>query len=96
LTPGASASQHTGWIAAVAIVGQLMVVLDIAAVNIASPAIRASLGFSAAGVQWVATIYTVTFAGLLIVGGQLADVYGSRRVIQGTQNPASEPGSQRS
>ena len=58
-----------------------MVVLDIAAVNIASPTIRASLGFSASGVQWVATIYTVTFAGLLIVGGRLADVYGSRRVF---------------
>jgi len=65
----------------VAIVGQLMVILDIAAVNVASPTIRDSLGFSAAGVQWVASVYTVTFAGLLIVGGRLADVYGSRRVF---------------
>ena len=64
-----------------AIVGQLMVILDIAAVNIASPTIRASLGFTPAGVQWVASIYTVTFAGLLIVGGRMADVYGSRRVF---------------
>lgn len=64
-----------------AIVGQLMVILDIAAVNIASPTIRSSLGFSSAGVQWVASIYTVTFAGLLIVGGRMADMYGSRRVF---------------
>ena len=69
------------WIALAAIVGQLMVVLDIAAVNIASPTIRADLGFSATAVQWVASIYTVTLAGLLIVGGRLADVYGSRRVF---------------
>jgi EmrB/QacA subfamily drug resistance transporter len=81
LTSRRPAGRRGRWIATVAIVGQLIVILDIAAVNIASPTIRADLGFSAAAVQWVASIYTVTFAGLLIVGGRLADVYGSRRVF---------------
>jgi EmrB/QacA subfamily drug resistance transporter len=81
LTPCRPASERGRWIAAVAIIGQLIVVVDIAVVNVASQAIRADLGFSAAAVQWVASVYTVTFAGLLIVGGRLADVYGSRRVF---------------
>jgi EmrB/QacA subfamily drug resistance transporter len=81
LTPEAHVTDRGALIATVAITGQLMVVLDIAAVNIASPTIRADLGFSPAGVQWVASIYSVTFAGLLIAGGRAADVYGSRRMF---------------
>jgi EmrB/QacA subfamily drug resistance transporter len=68
-------------VAAVAIAGQLMVVIDIAVVNVANPTIRASLGFSVPSVQWVATIYTVTFAGLLLVGGRAADIFGRRRAL---------------
>lgn len=81
LTLDPPTSQRGRWIATVAIVGQLIVIIDIAVTNVASPTISADLGFSAAAVQWVAGIYTVTFAGLLIVGGRLADVYGSRRVF---------------
>jgi MFS family permease len=69
------------WVAALAVVGQLMVMLDIAVVNVASPAVRAALGFSAPGVQWVASICTLTFAGLLIIGGRVAGLYGCRRAL---------------
>jgi EmrB/QacA subfamily drug resistance transporter len=65
----------------VAIIGQLMVVLDIAVVNVATPTIRLSLGFSQADVQWVASVYILTFAGLLMIGGRAADLYGRRRVF---------------
>ena len=58
-----------------------MVMLDIAVVNVAAPTIRASLGFSPTGIQWVASIYIVAFAGLLMIGGRTADLYGSRRVF---------------
>jgi EmrB/QacA subfamily drug resistance transporter len=64
----------------VAITGQLMVMLDIAVVNVAIPVIRSDLGFSAPGVQWVASAYTLTFAGFLLVGGRAADLLGRRRV----------------
>jgi MFS family permease len=74
-------TRRDGWIATIAVTGQLMVVLDIAAVNVATPEMRANLGFSPAGVQWVASLYTVTFAGLLIAGGRLADILGVRRVF---------------
>jgi hypothetical protein len=39
------------WITWVAITGQLMVVIDIAVVNVATPTIRSALSFSAPGVQ---------------------------------------------
>ena len=59
---------------------QFMVVLDIAVVNVALPSIRTDLGFtSASDLQWVVNAYTLTFGGLLLLGGRLADLFGQRR-----------------
>jgi MFS family permease len=58
-----------------------MVVIDIAVVNVATPAIRSALYFSAPGVQWVASAYTLAFAGFLLVGGRAADLIGRRRIF---------------
>lgn len=68
---------------AVACVGQFMVVLDVSIVNVALPSIRRDLGFSEAGLQWVVNAYTLTFAGFLLLGGRVADVFGSRRIFMG-------------
>jgi EmrB/QacA subfamily drug resistance transporter len=72
---------HLRLVTVAAITGQLMVMLDIAVVNVAVPTIRLNLGFSAPGVQWVASVYTIAFAGFLIVGGRAADLLGRRRVF---------------
>ncbi len=66
---------------ALACAGQFMVVLDVSVVNVALPSIQAALGFGPASLQWVATAYTLTFAGFLLLGGRLADLYGRRRVF---------------
>jgi EmrB/QacA subfamily drug resistance transporter len=58
-----------------------MVVLDIAIVNVALPQMRASLGLSVAGEQWVVNAYTLTFAGFLLLGGRAGDLFGRRRVF---------------
>jgi EmrB/QacA subfamily drug resistance transporter len=60
---------------------QFMVILDVAIVNVALPAMRSSLHFSAAGLQWVVNAYTLTFAGFLMLGGRAADLLGRRRVL---------------
>src|SRR3984885_8997419 len=60
---------------------QFMVILDVAIVNVALPSIRAGLGFSTTGLQWVVNAYTLTFAGLLMLGGRSADILGRRRVF---------------
>ncbi|MGH9129168.1 MAG: MFS transporter [Acidimicrobiales bacterium] len=60
---------------------QLMVVLDVTVVNIALASIQRSLHFSTAGLSWVINAYTLTFGGLLLLGGRAGDVFGRRRVL---------------
>ncbi|NUR15358.1 MAG: DHA2 family efflux MFS transporter permease subunit [Dermatophilaceae bacterium] len=60
---------------------QLMIVLDGTIVNIALPHIATDLAFSQANLQWVVTIYTLAFGGVLLLGGRLGDLYGRRRMF---------------
>jgi MFS family permease len=61
--------------------GQFLVVLDVTIVAIALPEIQRSLGFSATGLQWVVSAYTLAFGGLLIVAGRAGDLLGQRRLF---------------
>jgi len=61
--------------------GQFMVVLDIAIVTVALPAMKHSLGFSPTGLQWVVNAYTLTYAGFLLLGGRTADIFGRRKIF---------------
>lgn len=70
------------WLAlAVIAVAQLMIVLDVSIVNIALPDAGADLGISAANIQWVVTAYTLTFGGLLLLGGRVSDIIGRKRAF---------------
>ncbi|GAA1039100.1 MFS transporter [Virgisporangium ochraceum] len=60
---------------------QLMVVLDATIVNIALPHIQTALGFSTTSLSWVLNAYTLTFGGLLLLGGRAGDLLGRRRVL---------------
>lgn len=66
---------------AVCCIAQFMVVLDVTIVNVALPQMRAGLQLSTTGQQWVINAYTLTFAGLLLLGGRAADLFGRRRVF---------------
>ncbi|MHC5906473.1 MFS transporter [Streptomyces sp. S6] len=68
-------------IVALACAGQFLVVLDISVVNVALPAMRADLGLSAQGLQWVVNAYGITFAGFLLLGGRAGDLYGRKRTF---------------
>ena len=77
-----SSSVDRRWTALVVIaVAQLMVALDATIVNIALPTAQADLGFGAADRAWVVTAYTCPLAGLLLVGGRVADRVGRRRAF---------------
>ena len=65
----------------VACLAQFMVVLDVSIENVALPAMREALGFSAVGLQWVVSAYTLAFAGFLLLGGRAADLFGRRRMF---------------
>jgi EmrB/QacA subfamily drug resistance transporter len=58
-----------------------MAVLDTTIVSIALPSMRRHLQLSSEGVQWVLNAYTLTFGGLLLLGGRVADLFGRRRVF---------------
>jgi EmrB/QacA subfamily drug resistance transporter len=60
---------------------QLMVILDATVVNIALPHIQSGLHFSATSLSWVMNGYTLTFGGLLLLGGRTGDILGRRRTF---------------
>ncbi|HEX6451383.1 MAG TPA: MFS transporter [Trebonia sp.] len=60
---------------------QLMIILDATVVNIALPHIQAGLGFSLSSLSWVLNGYTLTFGGLLLLGGRAGDILGRRRMF---------------
>jgi EmrB/QacA subfamily drug resistance transporter len=72
---------HPGIALAVIAGAQLMVVLDATIVNIALPHIQSALNFSTTGLSWVLNAYTLTFGGLLLLGGRAGDILGRRRVF---------------
>ncbi len=70
------------WLAlAVIVAAQFMVILDVAIVNVALPAIKTDLHFSEETLQWVITAYAIFFGGALLLGGRLADLLGRRRLF---------------
>lgn len=66
---------------AVIAVCELMTVVDASIVNIALPQAQHALHISNADRQWVVTAYTLTFGGLLLLGGRIADFVGRKRVF---------------
>lgn len=70
-----------GVVLTVVVTVQLMIILDNTVVNLALPAIRADLGFSATDLAWVSNAYILPFGGLLLLGGRLGDVFGRRRIF---------------
>ncbi len=66
---------------AVIAVAQLMVVLDVAIVNVALPSIQRSLHFTATNLEWVVNAYAIAFGGLLLLGGRTGDLFGRRRMF---------------
>ncbi len=57
-------------------------VVDTTIVSIALPSMRRDLALSPTSVQWVLNAYTLTFGGLLLLGGRVADVFGRRGVLR--------------
>jgi EmrB/QacA subfamily drug resistance transporter len=63
------------------LVAQLMVILDITAVNIAMPSLARDLNISGATISWTITAYSLVFGSLLLLGGRAADLLGRRRMF---------------
>ncbi|HEX3715473.1 MAG TPA: MFS transporter [Trebonia sp.] len=68
---------------AIVLAGQMMAVIDVNIVNVAVPAMHATLGASGAGLQLIVAGYTIAYAVLLITGARLGDILGHRRAYLG-------------
>lgn len=78
---GAKYGGRLGITLAVIVACQLMIAVDGTVMNVALPSLRDGLGFTATGVSWVLTAYTLPFGGLLLLGGRAGDILGRRRVF---------------
>ncbi|MDX6655742.1 MAG: hypothetical protein QOH62_535 [Solirubrobacteraceae bacterium] len=73
--------QNPNLLLVIVCLAQFMVILDVSIVNVALPKIGDGLHFSTTGLEWVVNAYTLTFSGLLMLGGRAADLLGRRRVF---------------
>src|ERR1700709_2015584 len=69
------------WLLPVLLVAQVMVILDITAVNIALPHIATDLKLTGSAISWTITSYSLIFGSLLLLGGRAADLLGRRRMF---------------
>jgi EmrB/QacA subfamily drug resistance transporter len=71
------------WLAlGVIAIAQLMVVLDASIVTIALPSAASGLHIgSLSNAQWILTAYTLSFGGLLLLGGRIGDYNGRKKLF---------------
>jgi EmrB/QacA subfamily drug resistance transporter len=79
---GATKKQTNHWLILILLaLAQFMVVLDVSIVNVALPAIQQAFHMSQTSLQWIITMYTLTFGGFLLLGGRAADLFGRRKIF---------------
>ena len=69
------------WVILATVLGSSMAMLDGTVVNVALPTIGRDLHTSLGGLQWTVTAYTLTLAGLILLGGSLGDRLGRRKIF---------------
>src|SRR5260221_7380879 len=69
------------WVLLATVLGSSMAFRAHTGVNVALPTIGRNLGASLGGLQWTVTAYTLTLAGLILLGGALGDLLGRRRIF---------------
>jgi EmrB/QacA subfamily drug resistance transporter len=79
--PQASTDPRRWTALAVVALAQFMLILDLTVVNVALPDLGADLGLSRTAFTWTVSAYGLVFGGLLLLGGRLADIFGTRPVI---------------
>jgi EmrB/QacA subfamily drug resistance transporter len=78
----ADGPRRAGWWPLVVIASaHLMAILDTTVMFVALPSVQKGLHMSVTSREWVVTAYTLALAGLLLLGGRLADRFGARRTL---------------
>jgi MFS family permease len=74
-------SSRRWFVLAIVVAAQFMVGVDAFIVNVAIPTIAAELHATAAQVESVIAIYLIAYATLVVTGGRLGDIYGTKPVF---------------
>ncbi|MEV0623774.1 MFS transporter [Nonomuraea sp. NPDC050404] len=69
------------WILGATVLGSGLAMLDSTVVNVALPFLGDELKADMAGLQWTINAYTLTLAGLILLGGSLGDRFGRRKLF---------------
>src|SRR6201987_4709895 len=69
------------WVLAIVVAAQFMFGVDAFIVNVAIPMIAAELHASPAEVESVIAIYLIAYATLIVTGGRLGDIHGTKSVF---------------
>jgi EmrB/QacA subfamily drug resistance transporter len=72
---------HLRWVLTATILASSMGFIDGTVVNIALPALQATMGATITDVQWVVEAYTLFLGSLMLTGGALGDRFGRKRVF---------------
>jgi EmrB/QacA subfamily drug resistance transporter len=75
------AASHRWWVLAIVVAAQFMFGVDAFIVNVAIPTIAAELHASTAEIESVIAIYLIAYATLIVTGGRLGDIYGTKSVF---------------
>src|SRR4030088_87449 len=75
---GPCKAQSQAWVLAATILGSSMAFIDSTVVNVALPALQASLHATVVDVQWVVESYGLFLGALILAGGSLGDLFGRR------------------
>jgi EmrB/QacA subfamily drug resistance transporter len=74
-------SSHRWWVLATVVAAQFMFGVDAFIVNVAIPTIAAELHTSSAQIESVIAVYLIAYATLVVTGGRLGDIYGTKSVF---------------
>jgi MFS family permease len=74
-------SQRRWWVLAIVVSAQFMFGVDAFIVNVAIPTIAAELRASSAQIEAVIAVYLIAYATLVVTGGRLGDIHGTRNVF---------------
>ena len=69
------------WALVAVALATFMTYLDNNIINVAIPVIEKDLHLTTSGIEWIVSSYILTFAGLMLIGGRLADLFGRRRLF---------------
>src|ERR1700731_811983 len=74
-------SSRRWWVLAIVVAAQFMFGVDAFIVNVAIPTIAVELHASSAQIEAVIAVYLIAYATLVVTGGRLGDIYGTKKNV---------------